>query len=58
MDWRNGGLSLCEVWYSLLVWDNCRSMIVSAPIRVGEDQPPPSWDPIPSPRAVYEASQS
>ncbi|CAO2191898.1 unnamed protein product, partial [Urochloa humidicola] len=26
------------------------SPITPAPIRVGEDQPPPSWDPIPSPR--------
>ncbi|CAO2163395.1 unnamed protein product, partial [Urochloa humidicola] len=26
------------------------SPIIPAPIRVGEDQPPPSWDPIPSPR--------
>ncbi|CAO2200224.1 unnamed protein product [Urochloa humidicola] len=26
------------------------SPITPAPIRVGEDQPPPSWDPIPSPK--------
>uniref|UniRef100_A0A0E0K4H5 Uncharacterized protein n=1 Tax=Oryza punctata TaxID=4537 RepID=A0A0E0K4H5_ORYPU len=27
-----------------------RCVIACAPTRVGKDQPPPSWDPIPSPR--------
>ncbi|KAK3129158.1 hypothetical protein QOZ80_6BG0472600 [Eleusine coracana subsp. coracana] len=29
------------------------SPISPAPVRVGEDEPPPSWDPIPTPKAMF-----
>uniref|UniRef100_A0A0E0J9K0 Uncharacterized protein n=1 Tax=Oryza nivara TaxID=4536 RepID=A0A0E0J9K0_ORYNI len=35
---------------------NGDGMIARAPIRVGEDQPPLSWDPVPSPRGSLKST--